>query len=239
MKYGLTPDVPDTQDYIYKLSGLPLKTSNDLRLLFPPCWDQGKLGQCTGEGISGIVAFVHGFIGSPLWLYYKEREMEGSLTVDSGAQIRDGIKIVASLGLASLESWPEDLSKWLECPPDTVNEGAKLQIATEYYRLAGPSDFKDCLSVGHPIVIGLTLHSSFEGPDVASTGIVPMPVATDTVLGGHCIVIVGYTEAGDWICRNSWGPNWGLSGYFILPKAYLDDMNLWADAWMIVKINNT
>lgn len=238
MKYGLTPDVPDIRDYTYKQSGLPLKPSNDLRPLFPPCWNQGQLGQCTGEGIAGIVAFVHGFIGSPLWLYYKEREMEGDLQVDGGAEIRDGIKIVASLGLASLESWPADVTKWLECPPEVVNEGAKLQLVTEYYRLANADDFRDCLSAGHPIVLGITLYSSFESVEVTVSGIASMPVPNDTILGGHCIVLVGYTEGGDWILRNSWGPNWGQNGYFILPKAYLEDTNLWSDAWMIVKINN-
>lgn len=33
--------------------------------------------------------------------------------------------------------------------------------------------------------------------------------------GGHGIVIVGYNDAEHyWICKNSWGPSWGESGFF-------------------------
>jgi C1A family cysteine protease len=33
--------------------------------------------------------------------------------------------------------------------------------------------------------------------------------------GGHCVEIIGYSDVqGCWICKNSWGPNWGESGYF-------------------------
>jgi C1A family cysteine protease len=33
--------------------------------------------------------------------------------------------------------------------------------------------------------------------------------------GGHCVEIVGYDDAqGCWICKNSWGANWGEGGFF-------------------------
>jgi C1A family cysteine protease len=36
-----------------------------------------------------------------------------------------------------------------------------------------------------------------------------------TAAGGHCIEILGYDDAqGCWICKNSWGTNWGEGGYF-------------------------
>jgi len=42
------------------------------------------------------------------------------------------------------------------------------------------------------------------------------PTSTD-VAGGHAIKILGYgTENGTpyWLCANSWGPSWGMSGFF-------------------------
>lgn len=34
-------------------------------------------------------------------------------------------------------------------------------------------------------------------------------------LGGHCVTIVGYNDSpGYWICKNSWGTNWGEKGFF-------------------------
>lgn len=36
-----------------------------------------------------------------------------------------------------------------------------------------------------------------------------------TQAGGHCVEIIGYNDAqGCWICKNSWGTNWGEGGYF-------------------------
>lgn len=33
--------------------------------------------------------------------------------------------------------------------------------------------------------------------------------------GGHCVEILGYDDSqGCWICKNSWGTNWGEGGYF-------------------------
>jgi C1A family cysteine protease len=34
-------------------------------------------------------------------------------------------------------------------------------------------------------------------------------------VGGHAVIIIGYNDAeGYWICKNSWGANWGENGFF-------------------------
>ena len=38
---------------------------------------------------------------------------------------------------------------------------------------------------------------------------------TGNLVGGHCVCVVGYDDSQRyWICKNSWGANWGESGYF-------------------------
>jgi hypothetical protein len=34
--------------------------------------------RCTAFALTGAVAFLHGFVGSQLWLYYKERDSWGT-----------------------------------------------------------------------------------------------------------------------------------------------------------------
>ena len=55
-KYGWAPDLPDHRDHLYSapqpvLAKLPPK--KDLRSGCPPVYDQGQLGSCTANAISG------------------------------------------------------------------------------------------------------------------------------------------------------------------------------------------
>src|SRR5579871_6521315 len=101
--YGWVRDLPDERDLAYAApllrypQGLP--TSVDLRPECPPVYDQGQLGSCTANGIAGAIEFdqrkqgVKDFVPSRLFIYYNERVIEGHVNEDSGAQIRDGVKV--------------------------------------------------------------------------------------------------------------------------------------------------
>jgi len=69
---------------------------------------------------------------------------------------------------------------------------------------------------------------------VAKTGIAKMPKPNERVVGGHAVLAVGYDDAKKcFIVRNSWGTDWGIRGYFMLPYGYLEDRNLSDDVWTI------
>ena len=96
------------------------------------------------------------------------------------------------------------------------------------------ADMKGCLASGYPFVFGFSVYSNFESPEVASSEIVQMPGADETLMGGHAVMAVGYDDKNTrFLVRNSWGPNWGLKGYFYIPYAYLLDDNLANDFWTI------
>src|SRR5579864_1941565 len=114
-KYGWAPDLPDNRDHLYSapqpvLVKLPPK--KDLRSGCPPVYDQGQLGSCTANAISGAIQFDQKKQGgtfyapSRLFIYYNERNMEGTVNSDAGAQIRDGVKSVATLGVCPETEWP-------------------------------------------------------------------------------------------------------------------------------------
>jgi C1A family cysteine protease len=69
---------------------------------------------------------------------------------------------------------------------------------------------------------------------VRRTGRATMPERHEKSRGGHAVLAVGYDEKHrHFIVRNSWGKNWGMSGYFTLPYDYLTHSRLSDDFWTI------
>ncbi|HEV1996364.1 MAG TPA: C1 family peptidase, partial [Candidatus Acidoferrum sp.] len=203
---------------------------------------QGQLGSCTGNAIGGAFQFeqmkqnIANWIPSRLFIYYNERVIEGSVNSDNGAQIRDGVKSVATTGVCPETDWPYDITKFADKPPDPpCYADAAKNTATSYRRVPQIlNQMKGCLASGYPFVLGFSVYESFESPQVAQTGHAPMPHTGEKQIGGHAVLAVGYEDAHHWfIVRNSWGPGWGMAGYFTIPYSYLTDSNLADDFWTI------
>ena len=226
--YSWKPDLPDHRDFIYKvdLSGITLPTNVDLSTKCPPVYDQGQLGSCTGNAIAGSIEYEqikkndpNPFVPSRLFIYYNERLLEGTVKSDSGAQIRDGMKVVNSQGVCNEITWPYNIAKFKTKPSAKAYAEGKKYTTKVYARV--PQDLislKTCLAAGDPFVFGFTVYSGFESPTVAQTGVLNMPGPSETVLGGHAVLCVGYDDKTQrFLVRNSWGVDWGLKGYFTMP----------------------
>ena len=243
--YGWNPDIPDGRDFMYAappevVAALPPKV--DLRPQCPPVYDQGQLGSCTANAIGAALEFDEmrqkeqgASTPSRLFIYYNERVIEGTVSSDSGAQIRDGVKSVNQQGAPPETDWSYDISKFAEKPPQNAYADATKHEAILYQRLTQTlGQLKGCLASGFPFVFGFVVYESFESQEVASSGQAPMPQAGEKQLGGHAVLAVGYDESEQrFIVRNSWGPNWGRSGYFTLPSPYVLQGTLSSDFWTI------
>jgi C1A family cysteine protease len=237
--------LPDARDFAYAAPlirfphGLP--PSIDLRSKCPPVYDQGQLGSCTGNGIAGAIEFdqrkqgTNEFSPSRLFIYYNERVIEGTVSQDAGAQVRDGIKSVATVGAPPETDWPYDIKKFADRPPPSAYSDAKRDLVSSYARVNQDLlQMQGCLAEGYPFVFGFTVYESFESEAVAQTGIVPMPSPGENVVGGHCVVAVGYDgTARRFIIRNSWGTGWGIKGYCMMPYEYVLNPHLASDFWTI------
>ena len=248
--YGWVPDLPDNRDFSYSapaqfLTALP--TNVDLRAKCPPVYDQGQLGSCTANAIGGAIQFEQmkqgatSFVPSRLFIYYNERVVEHTVNSDSGAQIRDGMKVVAKQGAPPETDWPYDITKFAIKPPANAYADAAKNKVTSYQRVTRTlSQFKGCLASGYPFVLGFTVYDGFESTTVAQTGHAQMPQAGEKVVGGHAVLAVGYDDQNQWfIVRNSWGDSWGMSGYFTLPYQYLLETNLSDDFWTVRLVQAT
>jgi C1A family cysteine protease len=254
--YGWRPQLPDSRDLVYapRLGTLPPEA--DLRPQMPPVYDQGQLGSCTGNAIAGAMEYerdrqgLPDFVPSRLFVYYNERALEGTVSSDSGAVIRDGIKVVNTEGVCPETLWPYNIGMFAVKPPHRCYVAATKDKAVRYEAVLTLGDLKDAIASNLSVVFGFTVYESFESQAVARTGVMPLPKKGESVVGGHAVLAVGYSDAKRHvIVRNSWGPTWGDQGYFYMPYQYLtgskassdsspvSHANLASDFWAIQAVS--
>ena len=241
--YGWVPDVPDARDYLYsaiKPRKLRYPAKVDLRESCSEVENQGALGSCTANALAGNLEFLDNRADlqytdvSRLFIYYNERVIIQTVSSDSGAMLRDGIKTLNTDGVCSELAWPYEINEFTKKPSLACYQEAKTHRIQSYHRILSISDMLACLTEGFPFVFGFALYESFEDPKTAQTGVVKMPKETERMLGGHAVLAVGFDQkAKRIIARNSWGNAWGMDGYFTMPFAYLE--TLADDFWTIRK----
>lgn len=256
-RYNWIPDLPDHRDKKYcSCAAGPLPSSSDLRPQCPPIVDQGSVGSCTGNSLAGAWGFLElkelaaklsgqaeefaaTFVpASRLFIYWNERVMEGDPNQDGGAQIRDGVKTLASTGACDENLWPYNTSATFTAPSASCFSEAAGHKISQYMSLDNTNgqQLKACLAEGYPVVFGFTVYESFESAQTAETGIMTMPTPEDSPVGGHAVLCVGYDDARQmYIIRNSWGTSWGAGGYFFMPYSYMHNPDLADDAWTLRK----
>jgi C1A family cysteine protease len=240
---GYIPDLGDIRDWrLTAPSGPPptLPSSVDLRPQCPPLYDQGAIGSCTANASSALFRFVDKKQGgldvnpSRLFVYYEARRMQGWETIDSGAYIRDAMKVLADLGAAPEETWVYDVARFKEKPPAPAYAQGLAHQALAYLRVNQDLDaMRGCLASGFPFVIGASLYENFMSG--GSSGNIPMPSGSTS--GGHAFMVVGYRDSDRrFICQNSWGERVHDHGYFYIPYDYLRNANLASDLWTLKSV---
>src|SRR5260370_10131174 len=75
------------------------------------------------------------FVPSRLFIYYNERAIMGTVGMDSGAQLRDGIKSVASAGVCPEPDWPYVIENFMTRPSPRAYKDANLDPPISYQSL--------------------------------------------------------------------------------------------------------
>jgi C1A family cysteine protease len=244
---GWRPQLPDHRDLMYSapITG-NLPTMVDLRPQMPPVYDQGQLGSCTANAIAGALQYDRMRQGLPdadrvpsrLMIYFEERQLEGTVQSDAGAEIRDGIKMVAQNGTCfedGPDGWPYDPSKFTDAPPQQCYQAALKDRALRYRAVPQiAQQIRGALAAKDPVVFGFSCFSALDGETVATGGRLPLPAPAERTLGGHAVMIAGYDDGDrNFLVRNSWAANWGLRGYFLMPYEYVLRGDLASNFWVI------
>lgn len=240
--FGWKRDLPDRRDYKFTprkaiMRNLPHKV--DLRPYLPRVFDQGALGSCTANAGACLALYLIKkerdplFIPSRLAIYYWTREREGTVNEDSGASLRETMKVLTAIGTPNEKQWWYDVNKFAVRPGKKVLLEANKHKLDEYSSVDQDLDhLKAALADGYPIIFGFAVYPSFDSPEVSKTGIVPMPSGDEPCIGGHAVTLVGYDDdTRMFIVRNSWGDDWGLKGNFMMPYEYVIDNDLADDFW--------
>jgi C1A family cysteine protease len=211
----------------------------DMRNKMPPIVDQGNLGSCTANALCALVSFLNPkMIGSRLFLYYNEREIQGTVTSDTGAYLHDGVHSLVKNGICHENDWPYIIKLFAVKPSPICYTKALDNQALVVKNIKNDLvSMKNALKSGFPFVVGILIYESFMTDAVATSGNVPMPAKNEKILGGHALCVVGYNDTNKvFIVRNSWGTGWGDKGYCYIPYTYLSSRKYTSDLWCITKV---
>lgn len=207
----------------------------DLRPNFQEVYNQGNLGACTAFSmVKGLREYLLKKSGkfvklSALEFYYKEREIMGTVSSDSGAQMDIGMNVLKNHGAALNSDWPYDVAKFAIEPDAETQAKAWQYKLTSITQLSTLSQIKEALDAGKPVAFGTKVPTSFMKP--SESGIIPEPAPNEQIQGGHAVLAVGYDdEKKAIIMRNSWSTYWGANGYAYLPYSYWSKGYI-VDAW--------
>lgn len=141
----------------------------------------------------------------------------------------EGALNAAMAGIASTASFPypdEVACADYDCTNLNATWQSTAMKITGWHSLTSLNDMKTWLSMRGPLVTTMSVYEDFFR--AYSSGI--YHYVNGDLIDGHCISVVGYDDSQEyWICKNSWGMNWGEAGFFRIAYGECGiDATMWA-----------
>ncbi|HVY88016.1 MAG TPA: C1 family peptidase [Hyphomonadaceae bacterium] len=239
---GAPPDARSTAAPAMKIQSpdgkLPSKV--DFRAQCSPIDDQGTLMSCAACAVVGAMEYLIGKADgriheySRLFVYYNGRKIAGETNQDSGLATPHAIAAALAYGIAPEPTWPYDIQRFREEPPQTVYQAAQSVGGVAYAQTPRGEPARAALASGFPVIF------RYYGPvdlirAVRGDGrMAPWQGAPAPQGMGHTMMMVGYDD--DQRCaivRNSWGADFGDKGYFYMPYDVMENATQAMEYWMM------
>lgn len=216
-KYGYIESPKDLRDYtISKVAkAVELPATFELTKL-PMVKNQGPVSSCVAHAVSSVLETYDNINYSTGWIYgYRPLDYyqgEGMITSQA-------LKTINKVGYVNNDFFNHNVEvpkgkELVDKNIDTLKPEANKKKIKSYARLHGEQEIKTALyQTKQPVLVAILVGSN--GLRLKNNvAIVPQQFG-----GGHQLVCYGWNEQG-FLIQNSWGPNWGNEGRFILPYDY-------------------
>jgi len=201
---------------------------------------------------------------SRLYLYYKVRKLYDEIDKDNGSTIEDCINELVVNGAPPEFIYPYNVDKIYEFPNELSVNLSKFCKCMGFNKI-DRYKIKKYLLNDDPVICGIKIFFDIHDKEIAKTGILPSPTSISPtlasipllpkvpggsggggggrdegdnygqVIGGHCIIIVGYDD-NKLLYKfiNSWGEKWGENGCGYISYDYIHNFK-YADEFFILK----
>ena len=226
------------------------RTDVDLRAKFPRVKNQGQQGSCLSFSITSVFEYMMKINEledcdlSEAFLYYNARYLDDSSEdEDCGSRIRPSLDSIKKYGIDLEKFCPYNENIYDQKPSDEAYKDAETRRLIKALNVEKKiEDIKSAISEGYPVIASFVLYPSFNPED----GFIELPTQEEienkdqkeeNKHSCHAMVIVGFSDQlGMFIVRNSWGENWGNSGYCYIPYEYITTQKLLNYACIITEI---
>lgn len=237
-------DLQDDRDFVAGqiLSSAPeLPATFDLREQMSAVKNQGSRGTCTAYAAVAIAEYFNraehnepDLDLSEEFVFKKTKEIDvANYGYDGyGAYLRSAAKAYRKYGACREATLPyeggkpEDYWKEVAISPAALKEAAVFRASRYASVIRTENDIKQALVVTNaPLLAGIPVYENYREAK-SNGGFFPAPYGKN--IGGHAIAIVGWTET-HFIFKNSWGSEWGDSGYCYWPIEHMEHMfSIWS-----------
>ncbi len=248
MKCGMVPanqeqmsTIEQSENNSIRHRGLPAST--DLASKMPPVGNQGQQGSCVGWSSTYAIKSYHeqiernwgydapfkggqgAHVFSPAFVY---NQINGGQ--DNGSNPVDALNLLVRTGAAPWNLMPYTDRDFRTQPPQNARSAASAYRNESFNQINfyTPDALKAELAAGNPILIGIKVYDNFYqlGSNVYDH-------FEGQFRGGHAITVIGYddtkaskTGRGAFKLQNSWGPEWGQSGYGWIAYGFMPTANM-------------